>query len=501
MAFADAYVAWAGSEAGSSTEDLTQPNVTELLATLRQRIFYRRLRAKEFFCGFDPLHSGRCTKNQFTRAVKHLHPAMGYQEAHILADHFTDESLSKARWPHVVNYRRFCESLENVFGNRSLEKNPSAKVAPPGSDFTCSISNPLGLAGDQSKKVTGIPVQTGGQDIRERKRPASATTPSRLHRKPSDVEIPRPATAGATEGFLCEGFKAAIQERPSPSRPTSAFVKLDSAEAKGGVSETTWARRPATACPSRSRRTDAIPRVDAVTRVKTAVAERRLHIAGYFQDFDKLRRGTCTASHLSAVLTVVGVTLSVEDFASMFSRFRTHDNKFRYRDFCAEVSGPTAGRVLRFAAAARTPLRFKVPLDEHQQVRLKEFQTVMAAKVRLRGMEVRSIFEDFNRQSSTAIPAHITVSQFRRAMATLGWTLTDDQFDLLCQAYVDTEDGQNFNYIDFLEAIDPDPVVFPARPEPSSQVCDYFDSQGRVKPRVRPQSAPVSRSRSVPILH
>lgn len=325
-------------------------------------------------------------------------------------------------------------------------------------------------------------------------------------------------------------------------------------------------RRPISALGGRVMRFDALPRIDAFTKLKSLVAERRIRPISSFLDFDRLRRGTCTASHLRAALTFMGIDLDAESFEAIFNLFRSDDGKFKYRDFCAKVQEPpdhgeagTLGQTPQVsrpgsavmsrpasAAAARLSrptsavqhnvaekadpstkrptsamsgtLRYKVHIGDAENEQLQDLKNRMRAKALLRRMELKTIFDDFNRRTGIAVAGHVTSSQVPRILAMLGFVLSDTQVDLLLQAYCDTQDGQGFNYMEFCVDIDPffvENALGRSRTRPCSATSGgttgidsesstrssspvgpttvYFDYRGKVVPRSRPNSAPHCR--------
>merc|ERR1719464_1855695 len=62
-----------------------------------------------------------------------------------------------------------------------------------------------------------------------------------------------------------------------------------------------------------SRRQPAPMRVDVMTKLRAVANERRTRIHECFQDYDGLRKGICTFSHLKTALTLVSIDLEASE--------------------------------------------------------------------------------------------------------------------------------------------------------------------------------------------
>lgn len=277
----------------------------------------------------------------------------------------------------------------------------------------------------------------------------------------------------------------AVEERPTLLRPGSALaVRSEKPKPVATALHKASLLRPLSAIASRRSRAQSMPRVDVMTRLNTAFRERRLEPQEQFKDFDPMRKGICTASALRSVLTVLGVVLDGEDFGKLFEMYGDEAHQFRYMSFCADLGDEVI-----------VPLRHKADLEPNAQRRLEELLAQLSSRVHLRRMEIRSTFNDFNQNAPTARPGHVTLSQFPRAMTMLGFTLSKEHVQLLCQAYCDSADGDSFNYLEFCTDIDkgstPTDPPSVRMPRPAT----YFDEDGRVVPLGirRPVSAPCGR--------
>merc|ERR1719238_1943037 len=103
-----------------------QEGVDDDLARIQATVFRRRLRTKEFFKGWDARQTGRITREQFSRGIANIiYPNTFYDpetpvDIDALIEHFTDYTPGVVE-PTVVNYARFCDSMDSVFNKHGLE--------------------------------------------------------------------------------------------------------------------------------------------------------------------------------------------------------------------------------------------------------------------------------------------------------------------------------------------------------------------------------------------
>mmetsp|Transcript_96137 Transcript_96137/g.170612 ORF Transcript_96137/g.170612 Transcript_96137/m.170612 type:complete len:647 (-) Transcript_96137:63-2003(-) len=126
-------------------DDIPEDNgedIGYLIEFIKTTVYQRRLRSKDFFADFDNLRNGRCTKNNFARALDKMMASSQLKPSEVdaLADHFT-ESGPQVHWPRVVSYSKFCQVIDDIFGPSNLELTPSAKVPLPGTGM-------IGAGGD-----------------------------------------------------------------------------------------------------------------------------------------------------------------------------------------------------------------------------------------------------------------------------------------------------------------------------------------------------------------
>jgi len=459
-------------------------DIPALIDTCRQYVFQRRLRVKDSFRDFDQLRCGRCTRQQFMRGVNTTIPALRKDELEALADHYTEEGVHVQR-PQTVGYGRFVAAVEEVFTVAHLEKQPTRKVPRAGSSLQ-QVFQPVtvGLEKEADRvksilqkiallcKTRGIIFLSCFQDC-DRSDAISLVTPRysgkatpaqfRQHFPlvgdfdDSDLRLlaKRYTTASGDVNYqaLDRDIKDAAQHVPPPSGDHAPSNRVP----QSPLSPVSGRRISAERCRRETALQETRQSVDIMEKLKAIVSERRLRLADCFVDFDKLRKGVCTMSQLRTVFTVLGIVLENREYKSLADLFCNQDHLFCYRDFCKAIDEihqlninswdmelpPTPSTARDERPGSR--IRYKCPLGTPQQQRLAELEVWVRTRAEVRSLDLKRCFQDFDR----VCVGHVTRTQFHRIMNMLQCEMVDADADLLCQAYCDTDNGQEFNYIDF----------------------------------------------------
>lgn len=107
------------------------------IGRLQTHIFRRRVRTTEIFSVFDPLRSGRCTREQFARGINiivlpyTLNELVEPIDPDLLADHFSLPH-DQVHEPQVVCWASFARRVDEVFNTAFLESDPMITVPRPG---------------------------------------------------------------------------------------------------------------------------------------------------------------------------------------------------------------------------------------------------------------------------------------------------------------------------------------------------------------------------------
>jgi Ca2+-binding EF-hand superfamily protein len=243
--------------------------------------------------------------------------------------------------------------------------------------------------------------------------------------------------------------------------------------------------------------------VDIIDRLKAIVSEKSLRLADCFVDFDRLRKGTCNMNQLRTVFTVLAIQIDARDYKNLGDIFCNEEGLFRYRDFCGEVCEMQSANALSWdmelpptpstpGLEERRPgsrIRYKAALSPSSKERVVELEEWVRNRAEVRSLDLKRCFQDFDRVCT----GHVTRTRFTRIMDMLATELSAADTDLLCQAYCDTDNGQEFNYIDFCSKIKVRTTMEKAIDVfQSSRRPKYFDRSGDSISPWTPQTTSMS---------
>lgn len=475
--------------------------VAELLHRIQLHVMPRRVRCKEFFNDFDPLRHGRCTELNFARALGTMGLNFSEDETRLLAEHFTDHGPRVSR-PAVVNYVHFCNEVDRIFGDEASQENMKAMMmsSSPGSTVMSTFKPNSVEDEDEFQhvlhrlaalcKARGVVIKNLYSDIDRTCAPSPSMLNTRRGGKVTREQFRRgfPFKKEMSEAdleLLCDRYATPqgdvhfmalhneISEVPSEAAqpfPTSPLhLRPD---------DTQWSRQE----------------TSVLKRLQAKVVEKRIRLKEHFQDFDALRRGTCTAGQVKAVFTMLNLSKEIDrnDFENLLGQYIQDDGLFRYQAFvddvdvafakpglerepltCVEMPGP------QHTWPAR---RDTMQLSPSKAAKVAKLEDKIRAFVRKRGCDMKPMFQDFDRCHR----GYISRAQFSRIMASMSLDLDEKAIGYLCSNYCDLGNHSDFNWRRFLATVDPPaPDVETAILEMTSPYCaykprPYFDSRGKV---------------------
>ncbi|CAK0826086.1 unnamed protein product [Prorocentrum cordatum] len=301
----------------------------------------------------------------------------------------------------------------------------------------------------------------------------------------------RPSTSPASIGRVTVERNPAGQ-RGFVERPTSAAARKPLRPLDRGTLDSEAALRPSSALSTSltNARRKAYPKdVDTLAKVRSFLAERDIRIDDRFLDYDRLRKGVCTMNQAFSVFTIAGLKLGTKDHDNLLNAYHDESGRFCYRDFLKDVNKSEEESRDGKPAFDKRKMRHPGAVEGEDATLLEGVLDRLERQVRDRGMEIRTLFDDFRVISGICSAGHVTRAQFSRIMSMLNFNVTEPELDVLNRRFGDTEDSEEFNYLDFCNVIDPRPP--PAEPQldldvPSYvpfKVNHYFDASGRVIPQ------------------
>mmetsp|Transcript_84840 Transcript_84840/g.245299 ORF Transcript_84840/g.245299 Transcript_84840/m.245299 type:complete len:497 (-) Transcript_84840:59-1549(-) len=487
--------------AGRATSDAA---IGELMQRIQLHAMTRRIRCREFFNDADPLRCGRCSEVFFHRALDMAGVKLTEEEAMMLIEHYTDHS-PKVIPPATVSYLKFCADVDEVFASEELQEGMQAMMMTQSPGSTIMTTFVPNAAQDEDEflhvlhrvaalcKARGIFLKMVYNEVDRTQNPTPAMMNPRRGGKVTEIAFRRAwpfrkEMTPADLDLICDRFRtkggdihymalhnevAEVLPDPSQPFPTSPlYLRPDDAQ---------WSHQE----------------LHVVDKVRSKVAEKRMRLKEFFQDFDPLRKGFCSPSQTKAVFTIMNLSKEIDrqDFEQLLTAYVAEDGQFHYAKFVADVESaftvpglekfPLA--VIDFPDAGTTSpaRRNMMRLTPTRQSKVERVEDRIRTYVKKRGAEMKPMFQDFDRANR----GYISRSQFARIMSSMNLDLDEQAIALLCSRYCDLGNHNDFNWKRFLRCVDPpakevqvamlemtSPHI-PFKPKP------YFDARGKVLKR------------------
>mmetsp|Transcript_21402 Transcript_21402/g.44027 ORF Transcript_21402/g.44027 Transcript_21402/m.44027 type:complete len:486 (-) Transcript_21402:57-1514(-) len=472
--------------------------VSELLRKVQVFVYPRRIRMRELFVDFDALRCGRCTVNNFSRALDKSGLKMEEHEVEILAEHF-EQVGPKVEKPAIFNYVKFCEAVDEVFDAGG----PGAMVSSSPSSTQLMTFVPKSIDEESETyhllhrvatlcKTRGMVVKYIYTDLDR----AAIASPSRVNPRrggkvtrsqfirfwPFKKEFTEEDVERLAEHYTTESgdvhFQAlhndvtAVMDHHMPPYPRSdLFLKPD---------DTEWSQH----------------RLSPVEKIRAKVVEKRTRLFEHFQDFDPLRKGHCTCGQVKTVLTLMGLAKDIDkaEFEELCIAYMRDDGLFCYKDFVADCDTAFAIPNLEKDPLAMTSMpdpsctlparRNKMSVTSERMDLVSRVEDKIRKRVRTQRMLLKPAFVDMDR----ARRGYITRNQFARVMNGFQFGLDEVDVGLLCGVYCNLGNHTDFNYCDFNAAVDPpdedEAVAMQQLSAPYQEKLPqkYFDDRGRIIP-------------------
>jgi len=418
-------------------------------------------------------------------------------------------ALMKAR-----NHDKFCRFFEKVEKRGQLFPQKSGKITPvhfmqnfpflrdfSAQDVKLIMQRYTEESGGVNVKAMTVELEEAIENLENlpgpsRSASATALAPGMVRRQrvvgrsTSEATL-RPSTSPATIGRMT------VERLPAGKggfveRPTSAAARRAPPTASSAALDGEAALRPSSAFSSsqtNARRKTYPKDVDTFARVRSFLAERDIRIVDRFMDYDRLRKGVCTMNQAFSVFAIAGLKLGTKDHDTLLHAYHDESGRFRYRDFLKDVTQSGEESSDGKPAFDKRKMRHPGVVEGEGAILLEGVLDRLQRQVTDRGMEIRTLFDDFRVISGICSAGHVTRAQFSRIMSMLNFKVTEPEMDVLNRRFGDTDDSEEFNYLDFCNVIDPGPPAaerclnIDTPPYVPFKVNHYFDASGRVIPQ------------------
>lgn len=478
--------------------------VAQLIHRIQVYAFPRRLRSREFFVNFDTLKCGRVTKTHFGRALNTLGVRLRDEEVELLAEHFTEVG-PKIQKPQNVNYKKFCEAIDEIFIETDLGFKAPGEADQFGrssngfnEQFKASLTsfhpNAFENIEDEEKidhimhrlatlcSSRGICFKFLYYDCDRGPSPSPSQCcprrggkctknqfiryfPFKKEFSEDDIEkmVQRYTTQTGDVHFqaIHNDISEVLSPEPPPFPTSDLVLKPD---------PTTWDHME----------------LNPVRKIQSKVVERRIRLSDFFRDFDPLRKGFCTAGQLKTVLTVSNLEREIDrnDFNHIVDVYTREDGQFCWKLFVRDIDSafsvpglekdPLATTSLPDATTTAPGRRNHMKLTSHQRNKFNKLEDKLRSRIVKRRILTKPAFKDMDKSNKM----FVTRNQFMRVMGTLGFDLTLEEVAILSTVYCDRGNHNDFNYVDFIKSCDP---PFYEEEVAMSQLCAPYQDQAPSK--------------------
>ncbi|XP_053393487.1 uncharacterized protein LOC123564874 [Mercenaria mercenaria] len=420
----------------------------------------KRIRVTEFFQDFDKLRSGFVTAPQFSRC---LWQTLGLQLTP------AQEELVKTNYDlkgnGQINYKLFCDIIDQNFNARDLAKNPeSQKIVPQEFLGTLRTVRPMSPGAErrlikllqhieQFYSYHGINLRTCYEDFDRHH--MGVVTESQFYRT-----FPGPPDVSEADMTIL------VQKYRDPDRPGLLnYLNLHHdivAIGEQMAKDKELIEAPCTQVDNTRVMLTPDPDLNTIfDKIRMAVFKNGIRTTEFFKDHDKLRSGIITENQFVCGLALaVGkeAQLSRAEIQKIVEYYRQPDGRVKYKEFCdimenaftiPDLEKKPLQNVVRPVKGALS--RGLKPLTEAEERRIQEIISQISDNVRRRRLMMYPYFKDYDR--GVSYTRVVTPTQFGRILHFLSLNVSPEDLKLLLRKFEDPATG-DVNYPAFVQAVD-----------------------------------------------
>jgi Ca2+-binding EF-hand superfamily protein len=193
--------------------------------------------------------------------------------------------------------------------------------------------------------------------------------------------------------------------------------------------------------------------------IQAQVYEKRVELRDHFRDFDQLRKGVVPACKLRCVLSLLNIEVTEAEVRSLTETYGNDDNMIDYLRLCSDIERDLICPDLETDPSGQPPPPFdlvlakggkKPTLSASETDVISRTEEMIRRTSRQRGINPLSQFRDFDRYNRLVI----TESQFKRTMKTLGFEISEPEYDIILKKYCIHGSPHRFSYREFCRSIE-----------------------------------------------
>ncbi|KAJ3031489.1 UNVERIFIED_CONTAM: hypothetical protein HDU68_003429 [Siphonaria sp. JEL0065] len=420
------------------------PSIKNVEDFIKKQVYKDRLRLIEFFKDYDRHNFGLVTEAQFRAGIRLTELNLDELEISTIVSAYKD---NEGR----VKYRQFCKSIEEIFTKSNLENDPLAEVIPPAREFLVQGTNELAPVEEARCAQILTRLKTLMKERRLLLAPffkdfdkylgagnIGRVTRSHFSRLLSTMKM------DVSDMDLHILFKK-FEDREQAKVNYMEFIRTIDPETYHTYTATT--NQPAAPSPSSGRRQNQanLHRTTLETlmdRIRYHAATKRIRVAEFFRDFDKLRCYSIPRHEFIRGINRIGLSLTPEEYEDLADWYADKAGKkgcCKWKEFEQDIekvfndtnleSQPT--KIPEVASINRNPFLSADHLTDEERIMLKKTMKSLAEHWKTRRTSIKPFFKDFDKLCT----GHVTKIQFRQCLTYLKVNVSDAEFEVLCKRW------------------------------------------------------------------
>ena len=443
-------------------DNFTVQDVIEKIQKLTKQ---KSLRINEFMRDYDPLRSGSITRTQFLSSLSMLKVYLSRKEAELLCDKYANPEKE-----NEVLWTKFADDIDIVFVVKNLEKR-------------ADINNVTNITKSSFKlNELSLPDQAVLQEILKEMKTFFEV--NRIEPKPffaNDDRLKRGKVLKSQFKKILHSMKYYISDPhleilmkkygdPIPNEINYVVILNDAkefGEKKDAKKEEQHSMQKITDkefVPSLSSANNYYTYQthflnldfnigDIVDKIKNTVKINRIRLNEFFEDFDPLRKGTCTKAKFRTALDMANLHLRAEEF-DVLERFFSvpdEDDKVYYKDLVEEVDTVFTIKGLEKNPLLR-PKDYVIPDFLNPEKRLSpeeaDFLDKTMRKLGLLAIKYRVMAKSFFRDNDRANIGIVPSSRFASILSFFKLHADEKEMNILIKRFF-SKNSIEINYYDF----------------------------------------------------
>ena len=439
--------------------------VSDVIEKIQKAVKQKSLRINEFMKDYDPLRSGSITKSQFLSSLSMLKLYLSRKEAELLCDKYANPEKE-----NEVLWTKFADDIDIVFVVKNLEMRDDIN------DVTNITKNSFKL------NELSLPEQAILQEILKEMKVFFEV--NRIEPKPffsNDDRLKRGKVLKSQFKKILNSMKYYISDPhleilmkkygdPIPNEINYVVILNDAkefGEQKGDKKEVHRMEKLVDKkfTPSLSTANNFYTYQthftnldfnikDIIDKIKHTVKINRIRLNEFFEDFDPLRKGTCTKAKFRTALDMANLHLRSEEFDVLEEFFCVRDNeedKVYYKDLIEEVDTVFTIKGLEKDPLLR-PKDYITPDFLNPEKRLTEEETKFLdktlKKLALLSIKYRVMPKSFFRDNDRANIGVIPSSKFASVLSFFKLNADEKEMNILIKRFY-SKNMIEINYYDF----------------------------------------------------